>query len=143
MRRLLPAAVLLASAVVGLAGSSATALRVGNLQIECRTAHRPTVTTAPRPGPVIRLSAVRRAVTARAGQFALRTTVGVEPGERDPSALSFRVWGRRTGKPVASTLHQFSGPRPSNQFAGGHGFTGLVYAYLPSGAELQYYCRAM
>ena len=143
VRRSLLAAVLLASTVVGLSGSSAVASRVGTWRIECRLAHRPTVTTAPRPGPVIRLSAPHSAATVRAGLFGLRATAGIEPGESDPSGLSIRVWGRRTGKPVASTLHQFGRAGPSNQFTGGHGFTGLVYAYLPSGAELQYYCRSI
>lgn len=32
---------------------------------------------------------------------------------------------------------------PTNQFVGGHGFTGLNYVYDPvSGAELQYWCEA-
>jgi hypothetical protein len=38
---------------------------------------------------------------------------------------------------------QFLESGPSNQFNGGNGFTGLVYAYLTSGAELQYFCRAL
>jgi hypothetical protein len=143
VRRSLLAAILLASTVVGLSGSSAVASRVGTWRIECRLAHRPTVTTGPRPGPVIQLSAPHSAATVRAGLFGLRATAGIEPGESDPSGLSIRVWGRRTGKPVASTLHQFGRAGPSNQFTGGHGFTGLVYAYLPSGAELQYYCRSI
>ena len=32
---------------------------------------------------------------------------------------------------------------PTDQFVGGHGFTGLTSAYDPvSGAELQYWCEA-
>jgi hypothetical protein len=143
MRRLVIAAVLLASPAVGLAGSSAIAAKAGSPSIECRVFHRPAVTSEPRRGPVIRLSAAHRIATTRAGQFGLRATVGTEPGERPLSAVSVRVWERRTGRAVASTLHQFGRSGPSNYFTGGHGFTGLVYAYSPSGAELQYYCRTV
>lgn len=46
------------------------------------------------------------------------------------------------GQPVVNTLYQLDRTRPPvNQFAGGHGFTGLVYAFAPSGAELQFFCQ--
>lgn len=144
MAKVLVAMVCLGTAAVGLVGSSAViASPEGAVRIECRMFHRPAVTKVVRDGPVFRLSAARRIATGRAGQFRFRATAGAEPPGGDPRALSIRVWGRRSGRPVASTLHQFGPAGPSNQFAGGHGFTGLVYAYLPSGAELQYYCRAI
>jgi hypothetical protein len=80
-------------------------------------------------------------VRGRAGAFAFRATIGAGPGE--PGVLSIRVQSRSGGKPVASGLYQFLESGPSNQFNGRHGFTGLVYAYLTSGAELQYFCRAL
>ena len=112
-----------------------------DLRIRCSFAHRPSVTKDVRFGPVIQLSNSRRTVRGRAGAFAFRATIGPGPGE--PGALSIRVQSRSSGKPVASGLYQFLEPGPSNQFNGGHGFTGLVYAYLASGAELQYFCRAL
>lgn len=59
---------------------------------------------------------------------------------------ALRLWVAETGKDVELLgqlyqLQQESGPQ--NQFVGGHGFTGLNYAYHPtSGAELQFWCVA-
>lgn len=59
---------------------------------------------------------------------------------------ALRLWVTPTGdeQPLLSQLYQLppdSGPQ--NQFAGGHGFTGLSYAYHPtSRAELQFWCEA-
>ena len=74
-------------------------------------------------------------------------------GEAD-NERNIRVWVTGGGETPApsesevavyhSTLYQLpldSGPQ--NQFAGGHGFTGLTYSYQPeSGAELQFWCEA-
>ena len=139
MRTFFLGTMLVGCAAIALAGSSAVASSEQVGRIDCTTAHRPSVTNSIRLGPVVRLSAARRARTVRLGQFALRATTGSEPAQV-PSGLSIRVWGRRSGKPVASAVYQFRPEGPSNQFSGGHGFTGLVYAYLSSGAELQYYC---
>jgi hypothetical protein len=45
---------------------------------------------------------------------------------------------------VTQQLYQFLPDEgPHNQFAGGHGFTGLAYLYHPlSAAELQYFCQS-
>lgn len=59
---------------------------------------------------------------------------------------ALRLWISEPGSSAVlfSQLYQLpmdSGPR--DQFIGGHGFTGLNYAYHPtSGAELQYWCTA-
>jgi hypothetical protein len=59
---------------------------------------------------------------------------------------SLRLWvtGNDSGMELFRQLYQLpldSGP--TDQFIGGHGFTGLNYAYHPqSGAELQYWCTA-
>jgi hypothetical protein len=64
---------------------------------------------------------------------------GEEDGER-----ALRLWVTAAGfdEPLTSQLYQLppdSGP--TDQFAGGHGFTGLNYVYHPdSGAELQFWC---
>ncbi|MGE3962059.1 MAG: hypothetical protein AB7F65_10290 [Dehalococcoidia bacterium] len=64
---------------------------------------------------------------------------GREDGER-----SLRVWVTRTAEPEPLVTHLYQLPEdgwPRDQFVGGHGFTGLNYAYDPvSGAELQYWC---
>jgi hypothetical protein len=132
---------LVGALAVGAAVTSGALFGKADPRIRCTFAHRPSVTKETRLGPVVQLSNSRRTVRGRAGAFAFRATIGAESGE--PGALSIRVQSRSTGKPVASGLYQFLEAGPSNQFDGGHGFTGLVYAYLPSGAELQYFCRAL
>jgi hypothetical protein len=68
-------------------------------------------------------------------------TAGRVDGER-----ALRLWVTPTGEDteVVSQLFQLPTDRgPTDQFRGGHGFTGLTYAYGPvSGAELQYWCEA-
>ncbi len=66
---------------------------------------------------------------------------GAQDGER-----ALRLWVTPTGEQgvIVSQLFQLAvDSGPDNQFVGGHGFTGLSYAYDPvSGAELQYWCEA-
>ena len=66
-------------------------------------------------------------------------STGRADGER-----ALRVWVTRTteSEPLVTQLYQLpEGAWPEDQFVGGHGFTGLTYAYDPvSGAELQYWC---
>jgi hypothetical protein len=130
-------------ALTGLAGGAAADARGSSFQIQCQLYQRASVTHDPRKGPVFRLSAQRHTVSGRTGAFGFRATAGTEPGQISPAGLSMRVWSSRTGKPVLGTLHQFRSGGPRNEFAGGHGFTGLVYAYLPGGDELQYFCRVL
>jgi hypothetical protein len=58
-------------------------------------------------------------------------------------ALYISVIDLETGDELSRQLYQFdSQDPPKNQFIGGHGFTGLNYAYHPkSPAEMQYFCR--
>jgi hypothetical protein len=67
-------------------------------------------------------------------------TAGRQDNER-----ALRLWVTPTGTQdvIVSHLFQLSQDSgPTNQFVGGHGFTGLNYAYDPvSGAELQYWCE--
>jgi hypothetical protein len=59
---------------------------------------------------------------------------------------SLRLWVTPTGAEDVLVTQLYQLPEdsgPTNQFVGGHGFTGLNYAYDPvSGAELQYWCEA-
>jgi hypothetical protein len=68
-------------------------------------------------------------------------TDGRRDGER-----ALRLWVTRTaeaGEIVAQLFQLPDDAGPRDQFVGGHGFTGLTYAYDPvSGAELQYWCEA-
>lgn len=64
----------------------------------------------------------------------------------DGSERSLRLWVTPTAEDdvIVTQLFQLSKDDGLvNQFLGGHGFTGLTYAYDPvSGAELQYWCEA-
>ncbi len=59
-------------------------------------------------------------------------------------ALSISVTDPGTGRQHSAHLYQMDPERaPSNEFIGGHGFTGLAYAYHPtSSAEMQFFCLA-
>lgn len=68
-------------------------------------------------------------------------STGKTDGER-----ALRLWVTPSGEEQVIVSQLFQLPPdsgPSDQFNGGHGFTGLTYAYDPaSGAELQYWCEA-
>ena len=59
---------------------------------------------------------------------------------------ALRLWVTESGEDseLLSQIYQLAQDAgPQNQFSGGHGFTGLNYAYHPrSGAELQFWCSA-
>ena len=59
---------------------------------------------------------------------------------------SLRTWVTAVDKAVIYNRQLYQLPLdsgPSNQFVGGHGFTGLNYSYHPdSSAELQFWCEA-
>lgn len=138
------AATLALAIVVGVVGGAvwAAAGQEPSRTIDCQFAHRTSVTKEVQIGPRVRLSRQRPTVSGRAGAFGFRAATGTEARQVEPGGLSIRVWSRRTGKLAAAALYQFS-DTPLNQFHGGHGFTGLVYTYLPRGDELQYFCRAL
>lgn len=63
-------------------------------------------------------------------------------GEGQSLKLAVTATGQRDE--LTTILYQFPNGKPVvNQFKGGHGFTGLHYAYHPkSRAELQFWCAA-
>jgi hypothetical protein len=67
-------------------------------------------------------------------------------GEAD-NERALRLWVTPAGEEAVIVSQLFQLPLesgPANQFRGGHGFTGLNYAFDPaSGAELQYWCEAV
>jgi hypothetical protein len=60
-------------------------------------------------------------------------------------SLSISVTDPSTGDEIVRQLYQIDPEKGlSNQFIGGHGFTGLVYVYRPdTPAEMQYFCEAL
>jgi len=63
--------------------------------------------------------------------------------EYEGRGLQIAVSDPGSGRQLASNLYQFQADKfPTNQFEGGHGFTGLAYVYHPdSPSELQFFCR--
>ena len=63
--------------------------------------------------------------------------------EHEGRGLQIAVSDPKSGRQLASYLYQFQADKfPTNQFEGGHGFTGLAYVYHPeSPSELQFFCR--
>lgn len=59
-------------------------------------------------------------------------------------SLTISVTARDTAQELVRQLYQIDSEQGlSNQFVGGHGFTGLSYIYHPtSAAEMQYFCNA-
>lgn len=56
-------------------------------------------------------------------------------------SLVITVNAADSGQPVARQLYQMDRQQGvRNQFVGGHGFTGLVYVYHTTEAEMQYFC---
>ena len=62
--------------------------------------------------------------------------------EFEGRALSIAITDLNTEGDITRQLYQFDRQNPvENQFVGGHGFTGLNYAFQPgSFAEMQFYC---
>jgi hypothetical protein len=108
-------------------------------RIECQLFHRVAVTREVRTGPIIRVSSQRPTARVQAGAFTFLAKLLAEPGYlQQPSALSIRISRRTTGKVIAAALYgHFKNDRAD------HGFTGLLYTYTPSGAELQHFFRLL
>lgn len=128
-----------AIAAIALAARSASPVAPQVVRIECDLFHRPAVTRNVRTGPIVRLSKQRATARVKAGAFTFVAKLFAEPGYGEPTSLSLRISRRTTGKAVAAALYQ----RFFKDDHLGHGFTGLLYAYTPSGAELQYFCRLL
>ena len=64
--------------------------------------------------------------------------------EYEGQSLSIYVTDPDTGEELVRQLYQIDRAKGlTNQFVGGHGFTGLIYVYHPrSTAEMQYFCLA-
>lgn len=111
--------------------------------ILCNTAYRPSVGEAITDSGELRFEDEDAVQSAAYDRLELHAQYGAgrSDGER-----ALRLWVTQAGEDAELLSQLFQLPDdagPENQFAGGHGFTGLSYAYDPdSGAELQYWCEA-
>lgn len=122
--------------------SGAEDLAVVNEAVTCHAAYRSG------PGPIERetvfyLDEPGQSSGTTFNDMALQALYSRGEGEGG-RALVLRVTALESGQLITSQLYQFaSNVEPQNEFVGGHGFTGLSYAYYPAGgAELQYWCTA-
>ena len=79
-------------------------------------------------------------VVATLGKLDLKARFSSDQFEGN--AFSLSVAAGETS--VWSALYQFGDTLPENQFAGGHGFTGLIYLTHPSeGGDYQLFCESV
>jgi len=72
----------------------------------------------------------------------LTLELGYTSGDTEGASVHFNVRDDET--PVMSALYQLRDRRlPSNQFVGGHGFTGLIYLHGREGANHQVFCETL
>ena len=112
------------------------------LTVECTTAYRDEA-REPLSTEVVTLSAVTPEVEIELGT--LRFGAIYFSGERSGEGRFLKVFlTTPDGEPLSEHLYQMSKfELPSNEFHGGHGFTGLAYVYDPSSqTEVQYWCNA-
>ena len=113
-----------------------------SLTVDCTTSYREQGSRFSKE--VLNLSMAKPRATADFGD--LRFDATYFSGERSGEGRSLRVavLTAGTGEELSSQLYQMSKTeRPQNEFVGGHGFTGLAYAFHPtSRSELQYWCVA-
>ena len=146
MRYIMP--VILILAILGLVagctnGSSPGEVPAKTGKIVCHAAYRASVTVLIEREETITFtdSDARQSISFADLDWHAQYGTGELDGER-----ALRLWVTAAEQPdtLISQLYQLpleSGPQ--NQFLGGHGFTGLNYAYHPaSPAELQFWCVA-
>jgi Asp/Glu/hydantoin racemase len=115
---------------------------VAPTSIECQVFYRSSLAEAPSDGRTIRLTTNNAREVIEFENLVLSAQALDDQFEGRSLVLS--VTATDTGDQVMRQLYQIDGEKGlSNQFQGGHGFTGLGYVYHPtSPAELQYFCQA-
>lgn len=115
---------------------------VAPTNIECQAFYRSSLGEAPSDGTTIRLTTNNAHEVVEFEKLAL--TAQYLDDQFEGRALVLSVTATDTGDQVMRQLYQIDGEKGlTNQFLGGHGFTGLGYVYHPtSPAELQYFCEA-
>ena len=109
--------------------------------IECQVFYRPSISNS-LEGTVITLEEANAREAIAFAEMTFQAQYTVDQGEG--RSLSILVADAGTGEEIVRHLYQIDSAKGlSNQFVGGHGFTGLAYFYHPtSTAELQYFCEA-
>ena len=112
------------------------------LTIECHLAYRAAVTVPIELEQTLELSSAETARTADLGDLRFGATYFNGEFSGEGRFLKVSVLSIEDDREVTSQLYQLSKTEPpKNEFHGGHGFTGLSYAYHPSSSsELQYWC---
>jgi len=123
--------------------SSATSSEIVSLTVDCTTSYREQG-SSPFATEVLTLSSVEPQVTADLGDLRFQATYFSAEGSGEGRSLRVSVMVADSGAELSSQLYQMSKTEhPQNEFIGGHGFTGLAYAFHPtSRTELQYWCVA-
>jgi hypothetical protein len=110
--------------------------------ITCSTFYRSRETQPPKDGPVLTFDQPEQSETARFDDLVLRGQHINDEFEGRSLSVSVSEEGRK--HPLFNQLFQMeANGAPENIFGvTGQGFTGLLYAYAASGAELQFFCRS-
>ena len=94
-------------------------------------------------GPGEELAVTADAAEASADFEFLSISLRLFDDEFEGRSVIVDVTDRGTREIVTRGLYQLRRDAlPPDSFEGGHGFTGLLYSYHPSGAELQHICAA-
>jgi hypothetical protein len=110
-----------------------------DVELTCEVFFRSAVTAQLDQGEVVTL--VADGDVARVERDPLTFEAAYTDDEFDGRSVSIRI--TEGDRAVMSHLLQMARDRaPENQFVGGHGFSGLLYAYSAEGAEMQYWCQA-
>lgn len=109
--------------------------------IQCQVFYRPSIPDS-LEGTTITLEEDNARETISFAEMTFQAQFTVDQGEG--RSLSIFVADADSGDEIVRHLYQVDSEKGlSNQFVGGHGFTGLAYFYHPtSSAELQYFCEA-
>ena len=109
--------------------------------ITCRAFARPDVETSTMQARTVKLGPQGGDRSVTLGDFRLRARFVSD--EFEGKALDVYVYPKGERDPITQGKYQFDDlDPPANQFIGGHGFTGLIYAMHPeTDAELQYFCK--
>lgn len=137
---------LIVGIVVLVVGCGATPETAGEqpaapLSIECQVFYRPSVAQSPGEGTTITLTGQGDRGVVEYDDMVLSARFSDDQFEGPSLSISVAA---RPDDQITSQLYQIDRAKGlSNQFVGGHGFTGLIYVYHPtSPSEIQYFCQA-
>lgn len=117
----------------------------GPMSMTCTIVSRPNVYQAPGAKRTVKIrfgdgEKQQSRTSEKSGPFVWTATKSED--EEEGRSLSVKVTVAKTDRIILQTLYQLNRPTPpTNNFDGGHGFTGLHYVIHPkTEAELQYFC---